>query len=96
MAKTAITAQGKSSRKDAMPSGTQRSRYQKLAAAKPQLKGALTDGQAQVLAERAQCRRKISKPDKRAALPDVALLEDMPVSIELDDLVRRKRGDPVT
>jgi len=36
--KTAITAQGKSSRKDAMPSGTQRSRYQKLAAAKPQLK----------------------------------------------------------
>ena len=37
-AKTAITAQGKGSRKDAMPSGTSRSRYQKLAAAKPKLK----------------------------------------------------------
>jgi N6-adenosine-specific RNA methylase IME4 len=35
-----ITAQGKSfsARKEAMPSGTQRSRYQKLAAAKPKLK----------------------------------------------------------
>jgi hypothetical protein len=34
-----ITAQGKKlGRKDAMPSGTQRARYQKLAAAKPKLK----------------------------------------------------------
>jgi hypothetical protein len=32
-AKIAITAQGKSNRGDAMPSGTQRARYQKLAAA---------------------------------------------------------------
>jgi N6-adenosine-specific RNA methylase IME4 len=37
-AKIAITAQGKSNRKDAMPSGTSRARYQKLAAAKPKLK----------------------------------------------------------
>jgi N6-adenosine-specific RNA methylase IME4 len=39
-ARRRITAQGKSSagRKDAMPSGTQRARYQKLAAAKPELK----------------------------------------------------------
>jgi N6-adenosine-specific RNA methylase IME4 len=36
--KTAITSQGKSSRKDVMPSGTQRARFQKLAAAKPELK----------------------------------------------------------
>jgi hypothetical protein len=36
--KSQITAKGKLGRTDAMPSGTQRARYQKLAAAKPELK----------------------------------------------------------
>lgn len=83
--KTAITAQGKSSRKDAMPSGTQRARYQKLAAAKPKLKAIAKKLREQgkdatptaVVRELSQGDKKVRRSErerelgaKQAALPD--------------------------